>query len=207
MALSTLLFSVLPLALSAAASSSFPSSSQGCFSSSGDLHNTRSSIFQSIDRCVNECGAENYDLAGLKGEQCWCGNSLPSLDDLVSDDKCDTACPGYATDMCGGDNAWSLWSIGNIEPSAWTASTSTTESTSTETRSPSTGSETSSATSSETSSTTTTSSLIAGTTSAASSTTPTPSPSAASESASSTSTSILPTFTGNSASRRYSFLW
>jgi cell wall integrity and stress response component len=36
----------------------------------------------------------------VQGEDCWCGKSLPSVEDVVSDDKCDTECPGYVGDVC-----------------------------------------------------------------------------------------------------------
>ncbi|KAL2826737.1 hypothetical protein BJY01DRAFT_229587 [Aspergillus pseudoustus] len=208
---SSLFSSIISLALSTAASPSFPASSQGCFSKVGTLQNTGSYIFQSVDHCVNECGEAEYQFVGVQGEDCWCGDSLPSLDDLVSDDKCDTACPGYGPDICGGDNAWSIYEIGSIEPSAWLSSrsTSTGGSTSTATESTSNTASDSSATASPTatSTTSTTSPSASHTTSTAPSASPESSSSTVSETPSSTSASIESTPTGNSANRRYSLLF
>ncbi|KAL2786473.1 hypothetical protein BJX66DRAFT_312776 [Aspergillus keveii] len=208
MAPSTLLLSLLPLALSVAAASQ-ASSSQGCFSNPGDLQNIGSYVFQSIGHCTNACTESGYRFVAVQGEDCWCGKSLPSIDDVISDDKCDTECPGYVGDVCGGEDAWSVYEIGELEPSAWLSSL-TDSTTSTATRqSTITVSDSASESTTSTTSTSSTSStsLITSTDSPEASTAAVASSSAILETTSSTSTSIEPTFTGNSANRRYSFLF
>ncbi|KAL3489231.1 hypothetical protein BJX62DRAFT_239315 [Aspergillus germanicus] len=207
MAPSTLLLSLLPLALSVAAASQ-ASSSQGCFSNPGDLQNVGSYVFQSIGHCTNACIESGYRYVAVQGEDCWCGKSLPSTDDVVSDDQCDTVCPGYVGDVCGGEDAWSVYEIGELEPSAWLSSL-TDSTTSTATQSTITVSDSASESTASTTSTSSTSStsLITSTDSPEASTAVVPSSSAALETTSSSSTSIEPTFTGNSANRRYSFLF
>ncbi|KAJ0416695.1 hypothetical protein BJY00DRAFT_290981 [Aspergillus carlsbadensis] len=201
---SSLLISLIPFALAVAVSAQV-SSSQGCFSNPGDLQNTGSFAFQSIGYCTNTCTKNGSRYAAVQGEDCWCGKSLPSVDDVVSDDKCDTVCPGYVGDMCGGEDAWSVYALDNLEPSAWLSSL-TDSSTSTATQSTITVSDSASDTTTSTISTSSTS-LVTGTDSAESSTAVASASSAVTGSPSLTSTSIEPTFTGNSANRRYSFLF
>ncbi|CEL03606.1 hypothetical protein ASPCAL04758 [Aspergillus calidoustus] len=204
MAPSTLLLSLLPFALSVAVSAQ-ASSSQGCFRNPGDLQNIGSYVFQSIGHCTNACTENGSRYAAVQGEDCWCGKSLPSVEDVVSDDKCDTECPGYVGDVCGGQDAWSVYEMGGREPSAWLSSL-TDSSTSTATQSTITVSDSASSATTSTTSTSSTSS-ITSTDSTLESASIVPSSSAVLETTTSTSTSIESTFTGNSANRRYSFLF
>ncbi|KAL3468988.1 hypothetical protein BJX99DRAFT_92736 [Aspergillus californicus] len=198
--------SLLPFILSAVAGKT--SESIGCFSDVADFESQRSSIFESVDHCVDLCDEADFNYAALQGDSCLCGKASPAQDALVSDDRCDEACPGYAKDTCGGDGAWSVYGIGGVRPSVW-LSTSTTASTSTATDSTSTTASETSVASIETSSASTT---VTDASEHSSSTTSllhdvSVSPASTSPASTSTSTSVEPTPTENKASRRYRILF
>ncbi|KAL4816840.1 hypothetical protein BDW67DRAFT_160951 [Aspergillus spinulosporus] len=203
MKLTSTLLAVLPFAFFASASQE--SSYVGCFSSPGSFENLGTYTFQSIGHCLNQCSEAGYnigDYAAVKETDCYCGDVDPAKDDLVDDDQCSAECPGYAPDACGGSNAWSIYAIGGVRSNIWW--NGTTSSTTSATKGETTA--TSSSTSTPTGTTTPTSTVehgsTPGTASASSS-----SPASVSSPSSSASTSIEPTPTGNSASRRYSFFF
>jgi cell wall integrity and stress response component len=85
----------------------------GCYSTVPDVKGDSTSPFQSLGMCVTQCATDNYKIAVLsKGDHCSCSNALPPDSSKVDDDKCNTVCPGYPTDKCGGDNAYSVLSTG-----------------------------------------------------------------------------------------------
>jgi cell wall integrity and stress response component len=73
----------------------------GCYSNPGSLRTQGSYPYQSLGYCQELCmkGARKY-MALHDNDQCWCGDSLPEQEDLVSDDKCDTPCTGWPETMC-----------------------------------------------------------------------------------------------------------
>ncbi|KIA75997.1 plasma membrane sensor transducer [Aspergillus ustus] len=128
----SLLYCLLLFALSAAASTrkSLANSPQGCFRRIDGLKNLGAYRYNSISYCNDRCRRSKRDFAAVKGKYCACGSSLPSVDDVVSDNECDEPCPGYSYVTCGGKKVWSVWAIGSDEPSA-RLSTTTAISTST----------------------------------------------------------------------------
>ncbi|KAL2862592.1 WSC domain-containing protein [Aspergillus lucknowensis] len=183
------LFAILPFA-SAAAAVRAPSS-QGCFSDPGVLQNAGSSIFQSINHCVDLCDGRGSAYAALQKDDCWCGDALPDKENVVADDRCDVPCAGFPTENCGGDGVWSVYDFGGIRPSVPLSTTPTstvTDSTST----PVASSTSTSSSTTEAGSETTSSTTI---------------PDNVSETPVSTSTSVEPTPTENAARRRYSFFF
>ena len=53
-------------------------------------------------RCVSHCTRAGFTLAGLQyGHECFCGNKLPEPEQLLSEERCDTPCPGSEDEMCG----------------------------------------------------------------------------------------------------------
>ena len=60
---------------------------------------------------------QGYYWAGLVyGSECWCGDEddilkaiLPEND--ATEDECDTVCPGYAHEICGGYHRMSVYHI------------------------------------------------------------------------------------------------
>ncbi|KAF7591363.1 hypothetical protein BBP40_001641 [Aspergillus hancockii] len=102
----------------------------GCYSSSGSLKSQGSYTYQSLGYCEEYCLKKDKKFIGLHdGTECWCGDSMPDKEDLVSDDKCDTPCSGWPGTMCGSANAWSVWQVDAGEVTVDSSSTSTEAST------------------------------------------------------------------------------
>ncbi|EAW21849.1 WSC domain-containing protein [Aspergillus fischeri NRRL 181] len=80
--------------------------SSACYNSPGDLTLAESSKFMSRGMCEAKC--ENNVVLAVQGTDCYCGSSLPSSSAKVSNDKCDTQCPGYPVDYCGGSKTWTV---------------------------------------------------------------------------------------------------
>ena len=71
---------------------------------------TETYIYNSIGFCSTQCG-NAYTYAILQDALCWCSNTVPS--DTVSISECNTSCPGYPSDMCGGPSVYSYIYSGN----------------------------------------------------------------------------------------------
>ncbi|TLD13453.1 uncharacterized protein PgNI_04045 [Pyricularia grisea] len=88
------------------------------------------SDWQSDGLCSNFCKASNSGLAIVQGSLCWCSNIMPSDSVQVGTDKCKDPCPGYPSDVCGGDGTWGYMRI-KANPitatSGGSSSTSTTD--------------------------------------------------------------------------------
>ncbi|CCH41154.1 Receptor-type tyrosine-protein phosphatase alpha [Wickerhamomyces ciferrii] len=144
--------------------STFGASEIGCYSSLPSSFSDQSTFnFQSSSHCSDQCSNYAY-FALTKGNTCICGNSKPS--GSTSND-CNSKCFGYGQEMCGGDDAYSVYSTGNDSNEDDSSSSSsgsgntdstTSSSTSTSTSSTSTSSTNSPTTTTNSQSTTTTSS-------------------------------------------------
>lgn len=67
-----------------------------------------------IEACANFCTARGAQLAGLEHAfECYCGDSLPTRANLGSATACQMNCVGNVTEICGGANALSVWSLKN----------------------------------------------------------------------------------------------
>lgn len=63
-----------------------------------------------VSSCTYICGLSNFTYFGLEyGDECWCGNELSPLAEMVDDAECSFACPGTPTDTCGGGLRLSLY--------------------------------------------------------------------------------------------------
>ncbi|OBT64204.1 hypothetical protein VE03_06839 [Pseudogymnoascus sp. 23342-1-I1] len=62
------------------------------------------SIYQSNGLCQTFC-VGSYAFAILQDSVCWCSNYAPGAS-TESTSKCDTACPGYPDDSCGGTDLY-----------------------------------------------------------------------------------------------------
>jgi WSC domain len=63
--------------------------------------------------CVSYCNAQGYSIAGTEyGGQCFCDNSLASASTKVGDDKCNMACEGDGTQLCGGGLTLTVYTKG-----------------------------------------------------------------------------------------------
>ncbi|KAF5670157.1 SLG1 [Fusarium circinatum] len=85
---------------------------QGCFSALPSQADGRSDTFNSVGSCAQYCQTQKKTVAILKGVECICADIYPAKSALVDDDKCDTPCPGYAKDACGGEDAYSVFNLG-----------------------------------------------------------------------------------------------
>ncbi|KAL2871429.1 WSC domain-containing protein [Aspergillus lucknowensis] len=192
MRLTLLLPSLLPFTVSVAAQRT----PLGCFNDPGSLQSQGSYTYQSVGYCADLCGRNGRQYAAPHQDECYCGDTAPGEDAKVSDAECNAPCPGMATDSCGGKRAWSVYMIsggGHIHSSSSTLTNSATSTSTTSGDTETTPSTAASLTSSASSS--------AGVSESASEVVASSSP------PTSTSTSLEPTPTENSATRRYSFLF
>lgn len=95
------ILATLALALPAFVSASSAYTKLGCYSDVPDLKGDSTNSYQAYGACLNSCSKDGYKIAVLsKGNHCACSNAVPPDSAKVSDDKCNTACPGYPTDYC-----------------------------------------------------------------------------------------------------------
>ncbi|KAL6913030.1 hypothetical protein FSHL1_010713 [Fusarium sambucinum] len=74
------------------------------------------SIYQTNGLCHDHC-FDDYAYAITQGKLCWCSNYAPVKSVQESDSKCDTPCPAWPKEVCGGDGVYGYVNLGNIEPS------------------------------------------------------------------------------------------
>lgn len=72
--------------------------------------NANLSIFQSHGLCGDFCRGD-YAYAVLNYQSCWCSDYTPSDSTIVSNDKCNTGCPGYS-ELCGGKGVYGYLELG-----------------------------------------------------------------------------------------------
>ncbi|KAL9562182.1 hypothetical protein ACKAV7_013726 [Fusarium commune] len=90
---------------------------QGCFNTLPSQVDGRSDTFNSVGSCANYCQKQKKTVAILKDVECICADVYPAKSALVDDEKCDTPCPGYLNDACGGEDAYSVFNLGvNLLP-------------------------------------------------------------------------------------------
>ncbi|KAL6852137.1 hypothetical protein J3F83DRAFT_564542 [Trichoderma novae-zelandiae] len=165
------------------------------------------SIYQTNGLCSGFCVQKNYAFAITQQNSCWCSNFFPDKGSTVDVKECNSPCPAYPTEYCGGPDLFGYLLLNDVAPSGTktappptttptksTASTSastasSSEATSTSAASSSSSSSSSSSTSSTSeTSTTSTSSSSSSTSESTSSTTSTPPPSSTLPSTSTTPT-------------------
>jgi hypothetical protein len=72
---------------------------EGCYAIDNNLVLNDTNTFQSKGRCDNTiCTPKNYAVFGMTGNECYCGNSIPTLQ--VTPDHCNMQCPGFPNDTC-----------------------------------------------------------------------------------------------------------
>ncbi|KAI9905064.1 hypothetical protein N3K66_001593 [Trichothecium roseum] len=97
-------------------SSSTPLNHLGCYHPPGITpQTTHPSIYNSVGLCLNRCRAASLPVAALRADQCLCASSRPPRVALAAASQCDRPCPGYALEMCGGREAFSVYSTGEKE--------------------------------------------------------------------------------------------
>ncbi|RAO72895.1 uncharacterized protein BHQ10_008907 [Talaromyces amestolkiae] len=89
----------------------------GCFSDTSEtlssFVNNGSYTFQSTGYCQQVCGTIGHSYYALKGSDCWCGDAIPPISDMVDDSNCNIPCAGYARQNCGGINAFEVYLSGD----------------------------------------------------------------------------------------------
>ncbi|KAG6110665.1 hypothetical protein E4U14_002729 [Claviceps sp. LM454 group G7] len=60
------------------------------------------SIFQTNGLCHDYCNPNNYAYAITQSNSCWCSNYTPDKSTQLSTGKCNSGCPGYPDEKCGG---------------------------------------------------------------------------------------------------------
>ncbi|CZT25848.1 uncharacterized protein RCC_11517 [Ramularia collo-cygni] len=67
-----------------------------------------------IDSCTTGCANGGFTIAGVKnGGECWCGNALAGASAVLTvDSVCRFPCPGDASQICGADQRFSIFSTG-----------------------------------------------------------------------------------------------
>ncbi|TVY67429.1 hypothetical protein LSUE1_G007280 [Lachnellula suecica] len=151
--------------------------------------NQNTSIYQSNGLCTDFCKSD-YAFAVLRDDACWCSNYAPGS----TTDGCTQKCPGYPSDICGGNGLYYYLAL-SIAPSGTEGGSSAAASS---TQQPSTATVVSSAepvtvTATPEAVTVFTSSSAPSSTTSSSSSTPEPSTSAAA-STQQPATSFTPTF-------------
>ncbi|KAK6085488.1 hypothetical protein SCUP515_00595 [Seiridium cupressi] len=121
-----------------------------------DSGSANSSTYQSDGLCYDFCGSD-YAFAIVQEKNCWCSNYAPASSLQVDTSECNSACPGYPADTCGGSGLYGYMQLSKsplgtqgADTTTAAAATTTTqattkESTPTSTADPSTADPTSSA--------------------------------------------------------------
>ncbi|KAG7841432.1 hypothetical protein KL942_001311 [Ogataea angusta] len=81
---------------------------------------TTNNIWMSNGYCSDFC--KEYRYAIVQGEDCWCSNTAP--DDTSDLDNCDTTCPGYGYEDCGGDGYYGYIKVGDTSDDSGSSSSS-----------------------------------------------------------------------------------
>ena len=71
---------------------------------------TDTSDFQSDGLCFGFCAAD-WAFAVVQGKLCWCSDYIPDQGDQVGTGQCSNPCPGYPTDVCGGNNLFGYMAL------------------------------------------------------------------------------------------------
>ncbi|KAH8884810.1 hypothetical protein GQ53DRAFT_379322 [Thozetella sp. PMI_491] len=82
-----------------------------CASINTSPNNGNYSDFQSEGLCHDFCHKDDYALAIVKANLCWCSNYVPETGEQVDTGKCNAKCPGYPTDVCGADKLYGYISL------------------------------------------------------------------------------------------------
>lgn len=64
-----------------------------------------SSTWQSDGLCHDFC-SDGFAFSVVKGDDCWCSDYVPDESTQVDTSECNTQCPGYPDDTCGGNGLW-----------------------------------------------------------------------------------------------------
>ncbi|KAG7411376.1 hypothetical protein ACKAV7_010127 [Fusarium commune] len=74
------------------------------------------SIYQTNGLCHDFC-INDWAFAITQDKLCWCSNYAPVKSTQEDDSKCDTPCPAWPDEVCGGNGVYGYVSLGKVEPS------------------------------------------------------------------------------------------
>lgn len=87
--------------------------SQGCFDSLPAGASGEKLTFASSGTCAEKCAETKSLVVILQADKCYCTDTYPARSSRVDDDdQCDTPCPGYSLEACGGENTYSVYNAG-----------------------------------------------------------------------------------------------
>jgi cell wall integrity and stress response component len=85
----------------------------GCYSTPEPMIDHGPWTFQSKGNCQPICWLLEMPVMGLvNGTNCWCGALVPPEETKVDDNLCNTPCAGIDSEMCGGNNLWTVYNTG-----------------------------------------------------------------------------------------------
>ncbi|KAI0842199.1 hypothetical protein F5Y06DRAFT_170413 [Hypoxylon sp. FL0890] len=94
----------------------------GCFGPPTNLDFNTRNVFQSVGACRLRCKNSNLPVLGVtNGTDCLCGASVPPSRSIVGESWCDSRCPGFAVEMCGGRGFFSIYLVEKPEVSTQSA--------------------------------------------------------------------------------------
>lgn len=76
--------------------------------------------------CHDTCDGSAF--AVVQGENCWCSDYEPADSIQTDTSNCNTSCPGFPEDTCGGDGLWGYMALGKEPAGTKGAGSSTTTS-------------------------------------------------------------------------------
>ncbi|EWZ34558.1 cell wall integrity and stress response component [Fusarium oxysporum f. sp. raphani 54005] len=74
------------------------------------------SIYQTNGLCHDFC-IDDWAFAITQDKLCWCSNYAPVKSTQEDNSKCDTPCPAWPDEVCGGNGVYGYVSLGKVEPS------------------------------------------------------------------------------------------
>ncbi|RGP81046.1 hypothetical protein FLONG3_835 [Fusarium longipes] len=90
---------------------------QGCFSAlPSEANRVQQSSFMTTGQCWENCKKDHNSVAILSGNNCYCAETYPAKSSLVDDSQCNSPCPGYPREACGGTDpvVYSVYNTGNV---------------------------------------------------------------------------------------------
>lgn len=84
--------------------------SLGCFdTTTTDMVDALHDTFMSSKTCNNECRSQGKAVFMVNDKTCWCGGSVPASGAKANPEMCNTPCPGYGPENCGGKSGNTLF--------------------------------------------------------------------------------------------------
>ena len=85
---------------------------KGCYSGTPDKGTSKTSPFNSHGECADFCVKAQKPIAYISMSSCFCVDEATTNSSLLRNDQCNSPCPGYSLDMCGGQDAFTVLETG-----------------------------------------------------------------------------------------------